>query len=101
MRLFPVLILKIFPHFWKNQSFDFFLKFKSGRKFWKIMLIFSNYECLQSNKKSAISASGNSTILFLFFKSPKGEFNFRVPPEDIAPTDNRQTSLSRAMGTFT
>ena len=36
-----------------------------------------------------------------FVKSPMGEINFRAPPEEIPPTDNRQTSLTEASGAQT
>ena len=32
---------------------------------------------------------------------PKGETNFRVTPEEFAPTHNRQTSVSEVGGTHT
>ena len=38
---------------------------------------------------------------FNFVKSPRGEINFSVPLEDLAPTDQRQTSLSETSGTHT
>ena len=34
-------------------------------------------------------------------KSPKGEINFRTSPDEFAPTDYRQTSLSDASGVHT
>ena len=38
---------------------------------------------------------------YLILKSPKGEIKFCAPPQDIAFSDYRQTSLSEPSGTHT
>ena len=39
---------------------------------------------------------GTQQKTFITVRTPKGEINFRAPPEKLAPTDNQQTSLSKA-----
>ena len=53
------------------------------------------------NTKYVTNASENSAKTFKLLKSPNGEITFRATSEEFAPTDNRQTSLSEAIGTHT